>query len=213
MSDYSPIKERPSVPTGQIVMGAVLIVVGIGWLLSAMDIATIPWRALLATVLIIVGIALVGITPGNASPGALPATGIALVIILAVLSTVSSTFSVPLRGGYGDRDYRPAAIGAQAEYHLIAGEIDLELGEVDFAEGVTRVEVGVTFGKIVIQGIPDGVAVTVNASAAAGQVTVFDALWEGVNVDVTHVDDAFNQARRRLIIDARVVFGQIEVRR
>mgnify|MGYP001823535757 CR=1 FL=1 len=210
---FSPVEPRSSVPTGQIVAGAVLIVVGIGWLLSAMDIAAIPWRALLAAVLIVVGIALVAITPGGGSQGALPATGITLVVILALLSTVSSAFSVPLRGGFGDRNYRPTVIDLSAEYHLIAGQLDLELGEVQFPNGETHLEVGVTFGKLVIENIPQDVAVMVTASAAAGQVTVFDSVWEGVNVEVTRADDGFDNAGRRLVIDARVAFGQIEVSR
>lgn len=213
MNDYSPVEERTSVPTGQIVAGAVLIVVGVGWLLSALDVATIPWRALLAAVLIVVGIALVAIAPSGASPGALPATGITLVIILAVLSTVSSTFSVPLRGGFGDRDYQPATLDLRTEYHLIAGQLDLNLGDVEFPDGETHLEVGVTFGKLVIEHVPEDVAVMVNASAAAGQVTVFGTVWEGVNVDVMKTDDSFDLARRRVVIDARVAFGQIEVSR
>lgn len=213
MNEYSPVEQRPSAPTGQIVTGAVLIVVGVGWLLSALDVATIPWRALLAAVLIVVGIALVAIAPGGASPGALPATGITLVVILALLSTVSSTFSVPLRGGFGDRDYRPTTVELRTEYHLIAGQLELELGRVQFPEGETHLEVGVTFGKLVIEDVPEDVAVKVMASAAAGQVTVFGSVWEGVNVDATKVDDGFDRARKRIVIDARVAFGEIEVSR
>lgn len=212
MNEYSPVEER-TVPTGQIVMGAVLIIVGIGWLLSALDVATIPWRALLAAVLIVVGIALVAIAPAGASPGALPATGMTLVVVLAVLSTVSSTFSVPLRGGFGERDYQPTTLDLRTEYHLIAGQLDLDLGNVVFPEGETHLDVGVTFGKLVIEGIPGDVAVTVNASAAAGQVTVFGSVWDGVNVEVSKTDDGFALARRRVVIDARVAFGQIEVSR
>ncbi|MDJ0924016.1 MAG: LiaF-related protein [Acidimicrobiia bacterium] len=210
---FSPVEERSSIPVGQIVTGAVLVVIGVGWLLAAMDVATIPWRALLAAVLVVVGVALAAAASQGAAPGGLMSTGVTLVVILAVLSTVSAAFAVPLRGGFGDRDYSPTTASLSPEYHLIAGQLDLSLGEISFPEGETRIEVGVTFGKLVIEDIPDDVAVSVVASAAAGQIAIFDSKWEGVNVEAETVDDGFETAPRRLVIDARVAFGQIEVSR
>ena len=55
---FFPADPRPNVPIAQIVTGSILVVVGVGRLLSALDIATVPWRALLAGILIIIGIAL-----------------------------------------------------------------------------------------------------------------------------------------------------------
>lgn len=210
---FNPAEQRSSIPVGQIVTGAVLVVIGVGWLLAAMDVATIPWRALLAAVLIVVGIALTAAASQGVAPGGLMSTGITLVAILAVLSTVSAAFAVPLRGGFGDRDYSPTTTNLAPEYHLIAGQLDLSLGEVDFPEGETRIEAGVTFGKLVIEDIPDGVAVSVVASAAAGQIAIFGSKWEGVNVAAETADEGFDTAPRRLVIDVRVAFGQIEVSR
>jgi predicted membrane protein len=210
---FAPTDPKPPIPVGQIVTGAVLIVVGVGWLLSVLDVATIPWRALLAAVLIVVGVALTAAASRGAASGGLIATGIALTVILAVLSTVSTAFSVPLRGGFGDRDYSPTLADLQTDYHLIAGELDLSLGTVDFPVGETRIEAGVTFGKLVIADIPDDVAVAVAVSAAAGQVRVLDSLWEGIGIDESKTEAGFASAPRRLFIDARVGFGQIEVGR
>jgi predicted membrane protein len=210
---FAPADPKPPIPVGQIVTGAVLIVVGFGWLLSALDIATIPWRALLAAVLIVVGVALTAAASRGVAPGGLVGTGITLIVILAVLSTVSTAFSVPLRGGFGDREYEPTIANLENEYHLIAGQLDLDLGNVEFLEGETRIEAGVTFGKLVIYGIPQDVAVSVDASAAAGQVEVFDSLWEGVGIDESLTEPGFSGAPRRLVIEARVAFGQIEVSR
>ena len=36
---FSPVETKPTLPVGQIVTGAVLIVIGVGWLLSALDAA------------------------------------------------------------------------------------------------------------------------------------------------------------------------------
>ena len=125
-------------------------------------------------------------------------TGITLVVILAVLSTVSSAFAVPLRGGFGDRDYSPSTTDLAPEYHLIAGQLDLNLGDVEFPVGETRIEAGVTFGKLVIEEIPDDVAVSVTASAAAGQIALFGSKWEGVNVEAATTEDGFATARVEL---------------
>lgn len=215
MSDniFTPADPKPTIPVGQIVTGAILIVVGVGWLLSALDVATIPWRALLAAVLIVVGVALAAAASRGVAPVGLIGTGITLTVILAVLSTVSTAFSVPLRGGFGERDYSPTLVNLEAEYHLIAGELELSLADVQFPPGETRIEAGVTFGKLVIDGIPDEVAVSVDASAAAGQVKLLDSLWEGVGIDESKTEAGFSDASRRLVIDARVAFGQIEVSR
>ena len=98
-------------------------------------------------------------------------------------------------------------------YVVIAGELELNLANVDFPVGETRIEAGVTFGKLVVDGIPDDVAVSVEVSAAAGQVRVFNSLWEGVGIDESKTETGFAGATRRLAIDARVAFGQIEVGR
>ncbi len=210
---FSPVDPEPRVPVGQIVTGAVLIVIGVGWLLSALDVATIPWRALLAGVLIVVGIALASAASQGVAQGGLMSTGMTLVIILAILSTVTAAFSIPFRGGVGDRDYNPTAATLATEYNLIAGQLDLSLADVAFPEGETRIEAGVTFGKLVIEDIPEGVAVQVEAAATAGQIVLFGSTQDGVNVSNAAVDSGFDSAARRLVIEATVGFGQIEVRR
>lgn len=210
---FSPVETKPSAPVGQIVIGAVLIIVGVGWLLSAMDVATIPWRALLAGVLIVVGIALAAAASQGAAPEGLFSTGITLVVILAVLSTLTAAFSIPLRGGFGDRDYNPTTATLKTDYNLIAGQLDLVLDGVVFPEGETRIEAGVTFGKLVIENIPDDVAVKVEASATAGRINLFGSFQDGVNLDETSADPGFDTASRRLVIKAAVGFGEIEVQR
>jgi hypothetical protein len=209
----SPIETKPSIPVGQIATGAVLIVIGVGWLLSALDIATIPWRALLAGVLIVIGIALAAAAAQGAAPAGLVPTGMVLVIVLALLSTASSAFSIPLRGGVGDRNYRPTTATLDTEYRLIAGQMNLDLRGVEFPVGETRIEASVTFGKLVVEGFPADVAVSVTGKATAGEIDLFDSSWDGVGIDERATDAGFDEASTRLVIETAVVFGQIEVRR
>lgn len=210
---FSPVENKQPVPVGQIVAGSVLVGIGAVWLLSALDIADIPWRALLAGVLIVIGVALAAASSRDTALGGLITTGVTLVVVLALLSTASAAFSMPLRGGIGDRSFHPTAATLEAEYHLIAGQLDLGLDGVEFPEGETRIEVTVTFGKLVVSNIPDDVAVAVEAAATAGEIVLFGSSWNGVNINETITEAAFDQAARQLVIEASVGFGQIEVTR
>lgn len=210
---FSPVETKRPIPVGQIVTGAILIVIGVGWLLSALDIATIPWRALLAGVLIVVGISLVAAAAQGSTPGGLVTTGVVLVITLALLSTASSAFSIPLRGGVGDRSYHPTAASLEPEYRLIAGQMHLDLTGIEIPAGETTIEVSVTFGKVVITGIPDDVATLVTARATAGEIVLFGSRWDGVGLDERAQDPSFEESARRFAIEVRVGFGQIEVTR
>lgn len=211
---YSPVDEpKRSIAYGTLIWGAILVVIGAGWLLAALDIADIPWRALLAAVLIIIGVVMVAAYTAEHVPDGLFGAGVTLSIILALLSTFHAAFSVPLSGGVGDRTYQPTMATLETEYHLVAGQLTIDLDDVVFPEGETRLEVGVTFGRIVIAGIDPDIAVSIDASAAAGELILFSSRWDGVSVKEKLIDPDFNEAARRLVLEARVGFGQVEVRR
>lgn len=211
---YSPIDQpKRAVAYGPLIWGTILIVVGAGWLLAALGLASLPWRAVLAAVLIIVGIAAVAVARTEAVPSGLFGAGVTLSIVLALLSTASSAFSLPLSGGFGDRNYTPTISTLETEYNMIAGQLIIHLGEVAFPEGETQLDVNVTFGRIVIDDIPDGVAVVVDGAATAGELSLLGSRWDGVGINESVADPGSATAARRLVIDARVGFGQIEVHR
>ena len=96
---------------------------------------------------------------------------------------------------------------------MVAGELDIDLGDVAFPEGDTRMGVAVRFGTVTLRGIPDDVAVSVRGRVTAGQVALLGSRWDGVSIDHTREEVEFADASRRLILDVRVGFGQVEVRR
>jgi predicted membrane protein len=210
---YSPDRPKRTVAYGPLIWGAILVVIGTGWLLAALDIASLPWRALLAVILIVIGIASATAYARDGSAGGLFGAGVTISIVLALLSTFSSAFSLPLSGGFGERAYSPTIATLDAGYSLVAGQMKLDLGDVDFPVGDTHLEVGITFGTIDVTGISDAVAVSVDGRATAGELSLFGSHWDGVNVRASSADPGFDSAERRLIIDARVGFGQIVVRR
>jgi hypothetical protein len=210
---YSPVDEKRSVAMGPLVWGAILIVVGAGWLLAALDIANIPWRAALAFILIVVGVALLATASQGQAPEGLFTAGTVLAIVLALLSTASATFSLPLSGGFGDRSLSPTIATLAAEYRMVGGQLEISLRDVIFPEGETHIEVGVTFGRVVIDDIPDDVVVSVEGAVTAGELLLLGSRWDGLGIDERVAEPGFSSAGRRLSIDARVGFGQIEVNR
>lgn len=210
---FSPVESKRSIAIGPVVWGSILILVGAGWLLAALDIATIPWRAALAAVLILVGVALTATASQGQAPEGLFAAGTVLAIVLALLSTAGAAFSLPLSGGFGDRSISPTIATLEGEYRMVGGELDLSLRDVAFPEGETRIEVGVTFGVANIRDIPEDVAVSVDAAVTAGELLLLGSRWDGVGIDENLSDPGFSDATRRLVIDIRVGFGQIEVSR
>lgn len=210
---YSPVETKRTIAVGPLVWGTILIVVGAGWLLSTLGVATIPWRAALAAVLIVVGLAMTVASASDNPPQGLFGAGIALAVILALLSTANAAFSLPLAGGVGDRALAPTIGTLEAEYQMVAGQLDIDLGGVLFPEGETQIEIGVTFGTIEVHGIPENVSVMVNAEVTAGEMRILGSRWDGVSIDHQKMDPDFENAARRLVINARVGFGQIEVGR
>ncbi len=204
---------RRPVAAGPLIWGTILIVIGVGWLLATLGVATIPWRAALAAVLIVVGIAMLATAASGSAPDGLFTAGTVLAVILALLSTANAAFSLPLAGGVGDRSISPTAESLEGEYRLVAGQLDIDLSGVTFPEGETRLEVSVTFGRISIDGIPEDVAVSVKSRITAGEAFLLGSRWDGVSIEQTQTDPGFETALRRLVIDARAGFGQIEVRR
>jgi predicted membrane protein len=213
MDPYSPKEPGRTIAYGPLIWGAILVVVGAGWLLAALDITTVPWRALLAAILILIGVFLLATYSQPGAPEGLFGAGFTIAVILALLSTFSAAFSLPLSGGVGERDYHPTIATLEGEYNLVAGQMTLDLSEVEFPEGETHLAVGVTFGRIDITGIADDVAVSVDGRATAGELGLFGSRWNGVGVKESVADPGFPDASRRLAIEARVGFGQIEVHR
>ncbi len=139
------------------------------------------------------------------------AVAAALLCVTAVgaLAAVVSTSDVPLRGGVGDRSWSPStADELEGAYRLGAGDLTLDLSEIEVPAGVTRVDASVVAGHLVVR-VPEGTAVSVDAHTGLGEVVVFGERDEGRNAERSVRTDS----GRRLVIDARAAVGQVEVLR
>jgi hypothetical protein len=198
-------------PTGRLLAGGLLVLFGIGWLFEALDIADVPWDVLLPVTLIALGGVVIVNARGGRSQGGL----ITLGIVLAVVLTVGSAIDVPLRGGVGDRSYRPTSLsGLQSDYGLAIGRLDLDLRDIEIpkegldASQVVHVHLGI--GQIVIH-VPEGALIAVRAHAELGQVIVFGDPNGGFNVDGGFAPRVL-AGTRVLTIDVTVGLGEVQVR-
>jgi hypothetical protein len=193
------LPSRPARHWGRIAAGALIVVVGVGWLLEGFEVP-VPWRALPATGLIVVGVVIVvaGRVRGWSA-------------VLGALLLVASLIAVlPVRGYTGPVGERVVAPGPgdwPVGQNIGVGSLRIDLtGRELPADGRVDVRVGVGDLRVVV---PSGVPVRIDAVVELGDIKVdgvsvdngFDARWS------QNVDDP-----RPVRLDARVGVGSLEVR-
>lgn len=139
------------------------------------------------------------------------AAAIGLVALIGVaagaLGVVAASSGVPLRGGLGDRSLAPtSAQEMHRTYRLAAGDMELDLSDVRLPEGVTRVDASVVAGHLLVR-VPRHAAVSVDAHAGAGEVTVFGQRDRGHGASRS----VSTEAGRQLVVTAKAGIGDVEV--
>jgi hypothetical protein len=203
-----PPADRHGPAAATVLVGALLVLVGIGWLLDAGGVE-VPWRALLPAALIAVGLACVaGAFQGRQH--AMMVVGVALTAVLSVAVAADWDLDVPLAGGVGDRTERPATPAELTEYELGAGDFLLDLQQLQVPPGTTAVQARVGVGELVVE-LPEGVSARVVASSGLGEVQVLGEEEGGFANRVDTTVEAGGD--RRLELDLRVGMGQVRVER
>lgn len=196
----------------QVALGIALIVLGVLWLLQTLDAFDIPWRFVLALILVAMGVDLILLSREGPHRG-LVSIGVVLTFILAVGTTFDG-LGAPFVGGIGDRSVAPRQpADAQNPFRLGIGELDLDLGRLDLPDGETTVHASVGLGKLTLR-IPQGTPTQIKSVVTVGSVSI-DGREEkgGFDIDIVIADPGFEDAARKLIVEARVGIGEIEVRR
>jgi hypothetical protein len=200
--------DRRGPATATVLVGALLVLVGIGWLLDAAGVE-VPWRAVLPAALIAVGLACVaGAFRGRQH--ALMVAGIALTVVLSLAVAADWDLDVPLAGGVGDRTERPSTPAELTEYELGVGNLEVDLSRLQVPPGTTTVEARLGIGELVVA-LPDGVSVEVVARSGLGEVQVLGDQEGGFGSRIDATSEAGGD--RRLRLDARVGLGQVRVER
>ena len=203
----APPADRHGPAAATVLVGALLVRIGIGWLLDAAGVE-VPWRAVLPAALIAVGLACVaGAFRGRQH--ALMVVGVALMVVLSLGVAADWDLDLPL-AGVGDRSERPMSPAQLREYELGVGNFELDLRQLQLPLGTTTVKARVGIGQLVVQ-VPQGVSVQVVASSGLGNVQVFGEEDGGIG---SRIDASSEQGGdRHLELDARVGLGEVRVDR
>jgi predicted membrane protein len=191
----------------RVVAGGVLVLVGALWLLERLDVFELTVTTVLAIGTIVVGLALMVLATDGPHSGL-----IVFGTILALVTTL--TAAAPLegfQGGVGERDVEIAEVAdLLSEYNLAMGNMTIDLTELGDIDRLVTVNASVGMGELVIL-VPEGLPVSVEAAAGAGDLEIFDRQANGLSVDQTFESEGFDEATSGLIIEADVFMGRVEV--
>jgi phage shock protein PspC (stress-responsive transcriptional regulator)/predicted membrane protein len=197
---------RPRPFVTPVTLSLLLIGAGIASLVQATGAADVNLTVVLAIATCVVGAALVvAAFVGRAH------TLIAVGIVLLAATAVSNTLDVPLRGGIGNRSYRPEQLSdIQNHYEVGIGRLEIDLRNAPLSDRTTVVDAQTGVGELVVF-VPSYVRVEVHAHAGAGSVMLFGRATGGWPEN----DDraVAGSGTGLLKLDLRVGVGQVRVRR
>ena len=166
-----------------------------------------------------------GLGGGAVAAGIVIATGLVVavsafagglrVLILPALALAMgvgfiSAADADLRGGVGQREYKPAsASDLKDRYRLGVGQLVVDLRQAELPEGDTPLKMKVGVGNALLL-VPRDVCVASTASIGMGGVDVFDRDNGGVDVEWEDLPSAPENGRR-VVVDADVGMGAFEV--
>ncbi|MDQ3107089.1 MAG: hypothetical protein M3Q68_04710 [Actinomycetota bacterium] len=195
-------------------LGALLVLGGVGWLVQQLDLVEVSLATMLSTLLIALGIGLVATARRAGGGGGLVALGLALTVALASVSAVDVGL---LQKGVGERSFVPTDAGdLESNYQLGVGSLTLDLTELDAAAMAgRRVRVQVAMGELIVVLPPaEVVGVEIIAEAQAGELDLFSNTGEaagGTNVRGRYEDPPSEIEAEQLELDLDVGLGSIQV--
>src|SRR4051812_34838859 len=159
-----------------------VIVVSIGAFFATAAGAALGGGAVIAGVVIALGLGLIASAfVGGARWLVLPA-----VVIAAPLGFVAAS-ELDIKGGMGERDYRPTSLSElQPRYKLGAGEMRIDLRDLQLPDGRTPLNVKMGAGHVVVY-VPEDVCVSSQVKMGAGYAEVLDRDSGGFDVDWPNV--------------------------
>jgi phage shock protein PspC (stress-responsive transcriptional regulator) len=188
-----------------VVLGLLVVGAGILGLLAASGV-DLPWAVVFAVGAGAVGAAVVAGAFLHQRVGWLVVLG----MLLGAIAILISTISLRLGDGVGDRTYAPRTVDAlKAHYRLGIGNLEVDLSKLELPAGTTRVDADLGIGHLRVI-VPPDVSVRVHGHADYGELD----LPGGVGGNGRGVSSDYGPSTgARLVIDADVGAGQVEVER
>jgi phage shock protein PspC (stress-responsive transcriptional regulator)/predicted membrane protein len=205
-SRYERRAQRPRPFLTPLTLSVLLIGAGIASLLQATGALDVNLTVVLAIATCVVGVALV-----TAAFFGRAHTLILVGLVLLAATAISNTIDVPLRGGIGDRTYRPLQVAElQGHYQLGIGKLEIDLRDVPLAGRTTVVDAQAGIGEVLVF-VPSTVRVEVHAHAGAGGVRLFGRETGGWPENDERAIDGTGPGVLQL--NLRVGAGEVNVRR
>ena len=206
----APSEPRPPSILGRATVGVALASLGVAALLEQLRVVALEPHQYAALALAIVGLGLiVGAWAGRAY--GLIAAGLLLLPVLFVLSMPP----LPVGSGAGDFRYAPTTVAALRDsYTLGAGELELDLSDLELNGATEQVHVGVGAGQTTII-VPDDVTVAATVEVAAGDAELFGQRYVGEPFmeQLSQTFEGTSAQAGRLELHVEHGLGQIIVRR
>lgn len=199
-----PLPPRENSPLGRVALAGALIAVGVigfgqsaGWFEPEL-------RHYAAAIFVVFGAALlVSSIYGRAR------WLIGVGLVLSPLLIGASLLSVPFEGGFGEVNHSPTVVSLEDEYRLIAGEMTLDLTDMDLEAGESvEIETSVVFGRLEII-VPPDLGADVTTRLDAGEMKLDG---EVKNDHLNAKGSISFEGAGQVLIDARVGFGELVVR-
>ena len=199
-----PSPKKPRSIVGRLTFGAVLLVLGAMALADAVGWIDPSFADYVAATIGVIGVGLLA--------GVIWGRSIALIVVgLLLLPILFFSRFVPLNlnGEFGEVRYAPSTISqVQPEYRLAAGELRLDLSEIDLVGGTLNVLVEVGAGEVIID-LPPDAGLDIDASVGIGELRLLARHDTGIGI-VSRVTEAGDG---KLILEINLGAGSVEVRR
>ena len=194
---------RPLFP---LAAGGLLVVVGTVALVDLLGAWNADWRIVLGALVVAIG----GLVAAGAATGRSVGAVIGLGLLLGAVLALVAAIRVPVFAGIGDRVEHPASVTqVDSKYELGIGDFNVNLADVALPAGETHVKATLGIGDLTVH-VPKDVTVEVDGRAGAGEVVIFGHSDDGTSIH-DHVRDAGTVPGRRLVLEAHVGFGRLEV--
>jgi predicted membrane protein len=190
--------------SGRVALGAILVVAGVIWLLSATGALDLSYGTWIGVLLVLIGLA-IALIPGR--HGGLVLLGI--LVALAGLPALVVDEDV-FRGGVGDELETPTSRADLEPYRHGIGKLTVDLTSPDLDLDGATVEASIGIGELVVV-VPDDADVELDVHVGIGNVEALGRSESGVDVDVVGLSGT--SGRQELALELEAGIGDVRVER